>query len=673
MAVTEARAGDRGGLLRSFVDAFRRGIRGEMEAMRERLGATEVPLSNGRVVDEGGPGRFRYAFDGQLPGAGLAAGDACSLRTSRGDQPVTTAVIEAGRVELFADQRVDLASPLSLVVAPWFLYQRLIAALETLAADTHAIDRGLTLFGKGSPRRSATPTRLSHDDLNASQRAAVKLCTDSDLAFVWGPPGTGKTTTLVRIIEELSAQGKTILLASTTNAALDQVLARAVDTDALSAARKDGAVVRLGKTSAPTFGTLLEDVVRRRHESIEGELLRLDARAKEASRIARHGRDLLERAQVKAQAQQSLFGEPEAPVFARDLDGLLAARAAAIACRQPPPQLAEILARRVARFERLEALCIARQKAHRHTLRASEADTVRGARVVLATLAHVYLSPLLGELRFDVVIVEEASMAVLPALFYAACLGREKIVVVGDPRQLEPIVQSDSAFVRHVLGRNIFDVAIPRPDDSEVVALLDVQYRMHPSIGGLVGDVFYGGRLQNGHCTGERAAISAGAPYPGQALIVVNTAGSTRCERAPSGSRVNHESAQLTANLALEAAGGSERSVAVITPYRAQAQAIRKLLAAHRWARNIECSTIHRFQGQERDVVIIDLVDAAPLLPGKLLAGDGAGAPAAHLLNVSLSRALGKLILVADVDYFEAKAPASVVTAVLRRARNLSA
>jgi superfamily I DNA and/or RNA helicase len=82
----------------------------------------------------------------------------------------------------------------------------------------------------------------------------------------------------------------------------------------------------------------------------------------------------------------------------------------------------------------------------------------------------------------------------------------------------------------------------------------------------------------------------------------------------------------------------------------------------------VECSTIHRFQGRECDVVIIDLVDAAPLRPGVLLAGGAARSDAAQLLNVSLSRARGKLVLVADVGYFEEHAPGGVVAAILRDA-----
>jgi superfamily I DNA and/or RNA helicase len=259
-------------------------------------------------------------------------------------------------------------------------------------------------------------------------------------------------------------------------------------------------------------------------------------------------------------------------------------------------------------------------------------------------------------------------MAILPTLFFAACLGEEKTIIVGDPRQLPPIVQSDSVFARRALGRNIFDVAVGPSGDAAPVALLDTQYRMHPSIGRLVGELFYDGRITNGASTSERESIAAAAPYPGHAVVVLDTSSRTRCRRDErSGSRINETSADLCVELACQAADRGARTVAVITPYAAQSRAVRERFGRRRGARGIECSTIHRFQGQERDVVIIDLVDTEPMRPGKLLA-DGPGSAAPQLLNVSVSRAAGKLILVADVEYFETRAPQSTVTAVLRQA-----
>ena len=67
-------------------------------------------------------------------------------------------------------------------------------------------------------------------------------------------------------------------------------------------------------------------------------------------------------------------------------------------------------------------------------------------------------------------------------------------------------------------------------------------------------------------------------------------------------------------------------------------------------------------------MVILDTVDAAPLSPGVLLAGTAPGASPGNLINVSISRARGKLVIVADVAYFRRRAPAGILVKVLRRA-----
>jgi superfamily I DNA and/or RNA helicase len=330
-----------------------------------------------------------------------------------------------------------------------------------------------------------------------------------------------------------------------------------------------------------------------------------------------------------------------------------------------------IVLRRIERFTRLVALCKASILKRRQALQDDQASIVENARLVLSTLANSYLSPVMKDARFDVVIAEEASMAILPALFYAASLGREKIIVVGDPRQLPAILHSKAQSVYQVMGRSVFDVGVTDPMTSDIVAMLEIQYRMHPRIGDLVSRLFYDGRLRTRGDTARHDEIADGEPYRGASVVVLDTSALTTCRRAPDGSsRVNPETAQISVQLAVEAAHGGTRSVAVITPYHAQARLIRTLLAT-RGRASIECSTIHRFQGHESDVVIFDTVDAAPMAPGMLLSGDGPASVARNLLNVSISRARGKLIIIADAGYFEKNLPRGIVAELLRKAATI--
>ncbi len=641
-------------LLARFVAAFKRGIEGELAALHASAEAFEIPLHRGE--DQG---TLRYTFD---VADKLVPGTVCSLRTPRGDQRVVIERCDDARVTIAATQPIDLTSALALVVAPWFLYDRLLAALAELDVERHSVRLALTMFGKLPHARTATALRCDHAALDASQRAAVQLCSDSELAFIWGPPGTGKTVTLTHVVEELLAQGQRILLASTTNAAIDQILAKLATQPWFAPAVEAGTLIRLGRSNAETFGAELGDIVARMHGAHRSSLARLRARIGDAGQQIRYAQALVAELAPAVVAQQSLFAAPPPRLRATALSRVFSPGLADAIASSPAAQQLHIVALRIARLERIQALAKARVAAHAAADRDLEARVVGNARVVMCTLTNAHLAPAMAGQRFDVLIAEEAGMATLPALFYAACLCRRRAIIVGDPRQLPPIVQSDDDAVRRAIGRNIFDVTIPDPTRSEVVAMLEVQYRMHPAIGALVGTLFYGGRLAHGADRAVTEAIAAGAPFPQVPVTVVDTQGRTSCERSAKGSsRINPGSAAITADLAREAVRGGATSIGVITPYAAQAAEIRRLLAVHGIDEVVECSTIHRFQGRECDVVIIDLVDAAPLRPSALVTD------APNLLNVSISRARGKLVIVADVAHF---ASAGFVATLLREAAN---
>ena len=319
-----------------------------------------------------------------------------------------------------------------------------------------------------------------------------------------------------------------------------------------------------------------------------------------------------------------------------------------------PEEQRRIIAHRQRRLDAALELLADRVAALNRDLRHEEARVVKGARVVLATMSNVYINRLLEPERFDTVIVEEAGMSVLPILFYCASLARQRTIMVGDPQQLPPIVQSSQDYVHRAMGRGIFAVTVPEPHDSDLVVMLDTQYRMHPNIGELVGGLFYDGKLQHGDITRETEAIARMSPYPGSPVVVVDTAGQTTCTTQEGGfSRYNETTAQLCVDLAVQAVSDGIDSVAIITPYVEQSHLIRRLLPANPiLSGKVECRTVHRFQGGERDMVILDTVDAEPLKPGVLLAGSNKGASSSNLINVSISRARGKLVIVADVAYF---------------------
>jgi hypothetical protein len=663
-------------LLSSFVSHFTRAIRQEMEAMRERRGSFEVVLTDGQrnVLDEP-EGGASYTFRALSLDEKLVAGLECTLRASNAERLVRIDRIDGVDVTLWSEHSIALEGGHAvLVIYPWFLYEQLLKALEEIDPQRFAVERAMTLFGKLDATFEPRELIRAHASLNASQRAAVQLCSDSDLAFVWGPPGTGKTTTLAHIVSELMAQGLRVLVLSTTNAALDQALEQiAADAD-MSEAIRAGTVVRIGRSDGPAFGAAVRDVVIRLNAAHQEALERMSSRRPEVALALRRCEEALSAlSDAEVPYQDDLFGGARPRRPPAQLDEIFSAGRAAELRDVSPVALAGLIRRRTRRLVRALTLYDQAITERKRALRNKEPEVVASASLVLSTLTNSYFSPLMAEQRFDVLIVEEASMAVLPVLFYAACLGRRKTVIVGDPCQLPSIVQSNEDYVRKVMGRNIFEVAVAEPLASPLVAMLDVQYRMHPLIGELVSDLFYAGRLKHGGDLAMRERIAAREPHGGSPLVVLDTNGCTTCQPGSGGqSRINLITADVCVDLARRAMRAGAESVAIITPYVDQARAIRARLKERAGdtgdGPRIECSTVHRFQGQERDVVILDTVDAEPMKPGVLLSERGAHSAALNLINVAISRARGKLIVVADVRYFERRAAGSVVTKMVVRA-----
>lgn len=105
----------------------------------------------------------------------------------------------------------------------------------------------------------------------------------------------------------------------------------------------------------------------------------------------------------------------------------------------------------------------------------------------------------------------------------------------------------------------------------------------------------------------------------------------------------------------------------MVAPYRLQVQLMATLVQEYGLPREqVEVATVHRFQGGERDVIVLDLVDGPPHRIGRLMKG-GFPTEASRLINVACSRAKAKLIVVAHTRHLTAKLdPADSLTDLLQ-------
>lgn len=653
--------------LANIKNAFVKAIKLEMDAIKSRQGSFEVPVRHSGGM-EARSGRFFYPFTAESPTDRLHAGIQCSLRLGEREFPVEVNTALEGRLELASafPLSVTPAQEALLVLYPWFLYEKLIAGIESLSMQSAGSRLALIAFGKLPARAHAfneaelPPAILKeYAALNESQRSAVLHALGSELSFIWGPPGTGKTVTLCALVSACLLFGWKTLVVSTTNAAVDNAITKLSLGEASADFLQKGSVVRYGRSHPDVEAVNIPFILERINERALPEIERLKGEIADASTAieglrAAQGHLELQDEQMDLFAGNEGLPEPDA-LKGFSPDSPPDWRKLSLTERRQT--VSEALARQLSEAEGLKALLAAAEKG---LVKDSEAAIGR-AKLAFATIAGLYSGDMLSRHAFDVVIVEEAGMAILPAVLYSLCKAGQRAVICGDPNQLPPVVNSEDAYARKAMARSVYEVGLEPGFTGSHAHLLDVQYRMHPQIGDLVSSLYYQGKLKNGVAASDRQSLADLLPNAGKAFTLVDLEGRSECaQKKGSYSRYNEESARRC--IAIVKAIPPLYTVGIIAPYAAQVKLVRELLAPLPGSDSIECATVHKFQGSEKDVIVLDLTDSSPLPPGVLTRGKDA----VNLLNVAVSRARGKLIVIAEADYFLARAPGSAAAELIR-------
>ena len=241
---------------------------------------------------------------------------------------------------------------------------------------------------------------------------------------------------------------------------------------------------------------------------------------------------------------------------------------------------------------------------------------------VIATTAHRASShPYVRGRSFEMAIVDEAAQLTEP-LTLGLLMRARRFVLIGDDRQLPPVVRTNE------LASSLFErlkrAAVQ--DRPEALTLLDVQYRMHPDIMEVSNRLYYNGALSAGIEATDRLPPSGGplAFFPVESV---------------SEGRSNPAEAHVIAELVRSLRGQLPAdSIGVISPFRAQVVLLRQLLEKT----GVTVDTVERFQGGERDVIVLSLVRAR----GSGFVFDD------RRFNVAITRARRKLVLVGHPDLF---------------------
>lgn len=471
-------------------------------------------------------------------------------------------------------------------------YDEMQAALKQAAALADKQKEGRLiniLTGNKKPTFDSDVYKYPIASLNAAQQQAVdKIIAANELAIVHGPPGTGKTTTLVQAIKALVKKDKQrILVVAPSNTAVDLLSEKLAD-EGLN-------VLRVGNPArvSERLMSLTLDSKMAAHSATK-EIKRMKKQASDFKNMAHKYKRSFGRAE--REQRKALFDE------------------------------AYKIMKEVGNTEQYII-----------------DDLTTNAQVITATLvgANHYT---VRKLTYHTVVIDEAGQALEPAC-WIPILKAQKVILAGDHCQLPPTIKSAEAE-KAGLGTTLLEKCVAL--HPETVVLLEEQYRMHEMIMGYSSRVFYNNRLKaHGSVAGHLLfpadepllfIDTAGAAYDEK----VENKNISNPEEA---AFLFRHLVLLAGRLGEQYTTGNFPSVAIIAPYKQQVYELKEQMLhvapLQQYAGSISVNTIDSFQGQERDIVYISMTRSN--------AGGVIGFLSdIRRMNVAMTRARKKLVVIGD-------------------------
>ena len=463
--------------------------------------------------------------------------------------------------------------------------------------------------------------------VNPAQAKAVKSALDNDaFTLIQGPPGSGKTKTIVALVGALltnsfhvqgvaiprpsdggnfkpatrTTTSKKLLVCAPSNAAVDELVMRFKEgVKTLHGSHEKLSVIRLGRSDAINTKVLdvtLDELVNAKMQSSrkdagERDLQKIYMEHKAADTAFKEVRSKID--QCRAQ------GQPVAPELEREFDLL----------KKKKTQLSQDID--TARDNNHSAARNAEL-----TRRRIQQGIIDGAHVICATLSgsgHDMFQNL--SIEFETVIIDEAAQSIELSALIPLKYGCSRCILVGDPKQLPPTVLSKQAS-RFQYEQSLFvRMQANHPND---VHLLDVQYRMHPEISRFPRAAFYDDRLSDGPDMAklrnrpwhESVLLSPYRFFDVQGLHQSASKGHSLINIAEVRVALKLYE-RLTTDFGQHDFSGK---IGIITPYKGQLRELKSQFAS-RYGNSIftaiEFNTTDAFQGRESEIIIFSCVRAS--------------------------------------------------------------
>lgn len=272
--------------------------------------------------------------------------------------------------------------------------------------------------------------------------------------------------------------------------------------------------------------------------------------------------------------------------------------------------------------------------------------------VILSTNLSV-ASSIPFEEMFDVVIVDEASQCNIPSIL-PLLVRAKNLVLVGDNKQLPPVITLDEKENQKLINKFDVDYNYSFKDYSifdfynsmvkkEAKVLLNEHFRCNPRIITISNKFFYNSELKI--CTKDKDDEFVGLQY-------CNLEGSV--ETGIGGRSISNmeEINAIKKYLISNQENFADKSIGIITPFKEQKNRLEQMVKSlGSVSKNITVGTVHTFQGDEKDIIILSLVITQGCKDGsvKWLNKEK------NIINVAITRAKDLLYVVGDLSYLSSK------------------
>lgn len=736
----------------SLVENFVTAINDEIKAIEKRGATKNIVLKNGEFIEKIQQGYiYQFEIDKRFPFI-----DDTPAELVIGNKSYKATLVQAKEFSIIISLKEEIREnfPVAFIkIDTTIIWKKLIESLASLNSNSQfnkiLAEKAFNLTPPVCSQGKCVTSFIDSDgnSLNPNQNKAVEYAIQSEVQFVHGPPGTGKTKTLAALIKEVVFNGGKVLVACHTNIAADNVIKTLIHykhDGFIDSLFNNYKVVRIGSVVLDEVkgeGITVEDIQRKITESLGTRLFELQDKLKDLRSkggllnyqigLFRQKRTLEDKVLNVFETLKSIDADiSSSHAEIKRVEGIISEKRSLLATAEKRFGIINLLSgtrpksikEQIFSFEqhknressRIDELRI--KKAHL----LSELDRIKGtiasignklppnitedvltkasqviyeqireletelekynaqiaelsngiinnASIIVTTLAKTFLEPAIRNKRFTNVLIDEASIAPLPMVYFATGLSDRNVAFFGDPKQLPPISLAETNAAKHWLKQDIFfeAKAQTKEESGDRVQVLFNQYRMHSHIYETVNKFFYGNLIdERKNVDNKYNQYDNIGPINGKRVVLVDTS-----EGAPfmgyenpslknRGSRFNLYHATVIRNIVdkwIEKYDISPEQIGVITPYRLQAEFIRDILQEN--YKKVGIGTVHSFQGIEKEFIIFDYVEAPPgrnigiLVNDQHMRYEGVDQidrDAVRLLTVACSRPKEKFVIVAD-------------------------